>query len=66
VNQKKSPARKLLEVTIMFEPTRLATEHLADAYIQVVPLHLRSSNSSQKALDAHAEPSAPIIREERL
>ena len=49
----------------MFEPTRLAAEHLADAYIQIVPLHLRSSNSSQKAPDAHAESSAPMIREER-
>jgi hypothetical protein len=32
-----------LEVTIMFEPTRLAATHLADAYAQVVPLRLRAA-----------------------
>jgi len=31
-----------LEITIMFEPTRLAATHLADAYAQVVPLRLRA------------------------
>jgi hypothetical protein len=31
-----------LEVAIMFEPTRLAATHLADAYAQVVPLRLRA------------------------
>jgi hypothetical protein len=30
----------------MFEPTRLATEHLADAYAQVVPLQHRVCRSS--------------------
>ena len=49
----------------MFEPTRLAAEHLADAYTQIVPLRLRTSNSSQRASESHAEPSAPMIREER-
>jgi len=38
----KNPARPPLEVTIMFEPTRLAATHLADAYAQVVPLRLRA------------------------
>ena len=33
----KRNARKTLEVKIMFEPSRLATEHLADAYRQLVP-----------------------------
>ena len=36
-----SRARTTLEVTIMFEPTRLAATHLADAYAQVVPLRSR-------------------------
>jgi hypothetical protein len=30
-------ARRMLEVTVMFEPTRLAADHLADASAQVVP-----------------------------
>ena len=30
-------ARRTLEVTVMFEPTRLGADHLADAYAQVVP-----------------------------
>jgi hypothetical protein len=32
-----------LEVTIMFEPTRLAATHWVDAYAQVVPLRLRAA-----------------------
>jgi hypothetical protein len=48
----------------MFEPTRLAAEHLADAYIQIVPLHLRSSKSSLRASDTRVESSTPIISEE--
>lgn len=28
---------------MMFEPTRLAATHLADAYAQVVPLRLRTA-----------------------
>jgi hypothetical protein len=49
----------------MFEPTRLAAEHLADAYIQVVPLRLRTSNSSPRVSDTCVEPSTPIISKER-
>lgn len=33
--------QRTLEVTIMFEPNRLAAEHLADAYAQLVPLRRR-------------------------
>ena len=43
-------ARRMLEVTVMFEPTRLAADPLADAYAQVVPpryrLHSRVSDSA--------------------
>ena len=39
----KRKARPPLEVTIMFEPTRLAATHLVDAYAQVVPLQLRAA-----------------------
>ena len=42
MNKSNSNARQSLEVTIMFEPTRLAATHLADAYAQVVPLRLRA------------------------
>ena len=34
-------ARRTLEVGIMFEPSRLSAEYLADAYAQVVPLRKR-------------------------
>lgn len=34
-------AQRTLEVTIMCEPNRLAVEHLADAYAQLVPLRRR-------------------------
>ena len=37
MNKPKSKARQSLEVKIMFEPTRLAAAHVADAYVQVVP-----------------------------
>ena len=42
MSKPKSTARPPLEVAIMFEPTRLAATHLADAYAQVVPLRLRA------------------------
>ena len=42
MSKPKRPARPPLEVAIMFEPTRLAATHLADAYAQVVPLRLRA------------------------
>ena len=45
MSKPKSPVRPPLEVTIMFEPTRLAVTHLADAYVQVVPLRLRAVSS---------------------
>ncbi len=36
-------SKKIMEVTIMFEPTRLANKHLADAYTRVVPGKLFTS-----------------------
>lgn len=42
MSKPKSTARPPLEVAIMFEPTRLAATHLADAYAQIVPLRLRA------------------------
>ena len=43
----KRNARKTLEVKIMFEPSRLASEHLADAYSQLVPPRSRKANPSK-------------------
>ena len=44
MNKPKSNARQpLLEVTILFEPTRLAAAHVADAYAQVVPTPRRAA-----------------------
>jgi hypothetical protein len=37
MSDKERHARRVLEVRAMFEPTRLAADHLADAYAQVVP-----------------------------
>ena len=37
MSRDKGQAQCPLEVRSMFEPTRLAAEHLADAYAQVVP-----------------------------
>ena len=42
MSKPKRPARKPLEVTVMFEPNRLALTHLIGAYRQVVPLRHRS------------------------
>lgn len=38
MSKRQPKARRVLEVTVMFEPTRLSNDHLADAYTQVVPL----------------------------
>ena len=46
-----SKARRMVEVPIMFEPTRLAAEHLADAYAQVVPLR----HGARKPLESSPE-----------
>lgn len=40
-------ARKTLEVKIMFEPSRLAAEYLADAYAQVAPIRRRSISTDK-------------------
>ena len=58
---KKRRAQRALEVKILFEPTRLATKHLADAYAQVVPLQRRVCRSSHDG----AEGVAALGRERR-
>jgi hypothetical protein len=37
VSSGKGKPSKALEVTVMFEPNRMATEYLVEAYAQVVP-----------------------------
>ena len=41
-----------LEVTIMFEPNRLAADHLADAYARVVPVVSRRSRPAAQPMPA--------------
>jgi hypothetical protein len=42
--QRRTSAR--LEVAIVFEPNRLAADHMADAYAQVVPVLSRRSRTT--------------------
>jgi len=46
----------------MFEPTRLAARHLADAYTQVVPLRARGRQSLP---DVEVESAAPTTPQRR-
>lgn len=50
MNKPQRNARQPLEVTIMFEPTRLAAAHLADAYAQVVPTLRRPAKAPAVAV----------------
>ena len=45
-----------LEVAIMFEPSRLSADHLADAYARVVPVVSRRSRSVVQPVPA------PLLR----
>jgi hypothetical protein len=55
MNQAKRNARKTLEVKIMFEPRRLAAEHMVDAYSQRGPLRLRKTTHSTPEVGSEAE-----------
>ena len=55
-------ARKPLEVTIMFESSRLAAEHLADAYRQLVPLRTRTVHRSEPEVSSETQPAAVKTR----
>ena len=65
MSKPKSPARKPLEVTIMFEPTRLAAEHLADAYLHLVPLRRHHTRAPTKTTttNRHTDRSAQTRRQ---
>ena len=51
-----SKARRMLEVTIMVEPTRLAAERLADAYAQAVPRRQRARKLLAPSSEVVSEP----------
>ena len=51
-------ARRTLEVTIMFEPSRLSADYLAAAYAQVVPLRKRSQSKGSSSSARWNESSA--------
>lgn len=41
----------------MFEPSRLAAEHLADAYRQLVPLRTRTVRRSEPEVGSETQPA---------
>jgi hypothetical protein len=63
MSKSKRKARQTLEVTIMFEPSRLATEHLADAYAQLVPLRRRKTARAAPQTGADPNEAAPMRRQ---
>lgn len=62
MSKPKRNARPALEVTSMFEPSRLAAEHLADAYAQLVPLRLRKAVRCTPEADADPTGDAQVAR----
>ena len=54
MGRSKQKSRNLLEVTIMFEPTLLAADHLVEAYQQVVPPQGRKWKPSESTVDEFA------------
>jgi hypothetical protein len=61
--KKPRASKKTLEVTIMFEPTRLANKHVAEAYTQVAPVkRLASQYPAPVARAAPAEATPPQER----
>ncbi len=62
MSQTKRNARKTLEVKIMFEPSRLAAEHLVDAYSQLVPLRLRKTTRAPSEVGSETPPAQVVRR----
>lgn len=46
----------------MFEPSRLAAEHLADAYNQLVPLRSRKTTRVQSEVGSETPPAKTATR----
>jgi hypothetical protein len=51
VGKRRPKARRALEITIMFEPTRLSGEYLVDAYSQTVPMRPRAVRGLSERTD---------------
>ena len=51
MSKQASKARRALEVTIVFEPSRLAADYLAEAYAQIIPLRIRSTQLEKDERD---------------
>lgn len=58
----KRNARTTLAVTIMVEPSRLAAEHLADAYSQLVPLRSRQPMRPKPEGQVQTMPAKVVTR----
>ena len=55
MGKRRPKARRALEITIMFEPTRLSGEYLIDAYGQAVPMRPRAvKNATGRAEEPEA------------
>lgn len=62
MSKRKRKARRPLEVTVVFEPSRLAAEYLSDAYGQVVPLRKRSTSAGKRTFPPLSMPSVDLQR----
>ena len=59
VGKRRPKARRALEITIMFEPTRLSGVYLVDAYSQTVPMRPRPVRSVSERVDKPEEVRLP-------
>jgi len=64
MGRSKQKTRNPLEVTTMFEPSRLAADHLVEAYRQVVPPQGRKRKPGEPPGDgsAHETQAVPGIK----
>ena len=63
MSKSKRNARQPLEVTIMFEPSRLAPAHLADADAQWVPLRRRQTARAIPQTGTDPNAAVPMRRQ---
>ncbi len=64
MGRSKQKARNPLEVMIMFEPSRLAADHLVEAYRQIVPPQGRKRKPGESPVDESAPEvqAAPVTK----
>jgi hypothetical protein len=65
MSQQTRTVRSTLEVSIRFEPTRLAAEHVVDAYTQVAPVRIRQHTASRRAHRLHRTSTSSTQRSRR-